>query len=273
MRMRRREFLALTASSPLARAFATSQADLPAIPIRQASRFEVVMKSPKPQPYGLQATRECLWILDQGPDCWAHLVGYDGKAIKGVPTEAVGASGITYDGEFLWLGSTVTRETIKTDASTGKAVAKYPTPPRPDPQAEAARGAPGRGGRGNADPRTRPNPLGTGARGQEWKDGKLWFASGPTRKVFRMDPQKWVVESEWPVLGDRAHGLGWEGDYLWVADGNLRAFHKHDSRMGKVIEQIKLASEDPEPHGMTIWDGYLWYSDTGTGSVLRAKLS
>jgi streptogramin lyase len=118
----------------------------------------------------------------------------------------------------------------------------------------------------------RPNPLGTGARGQEWKDGKLWFASGPARKVFRIDPQKWVVELEWPVVGDRAHGLGWEGDYLWVADGNLKAFHKHDSRTGQVIEQIKLESSDPEPHGLTIWDGYLWYSDTVTGSVLRAKL-
>jgi hypothetical protein len=265
--MRRREFLALAAVAPVARPFAVSQADVAAIPIRGAGRFQVVFKSPKSQPNALQATKEGLWIMDQGEGGWAHLVSYDGKVIKGFPTEAVGASGITYDGEFLWLASTVTRETIKTDANTGRAVAKHPTPPKPDPQTQVSRG-----GRGNTNPNVRPNPLGTGARGQEWKDGKLWFASGPARKVFRIDPQKWVVELEWPVLGDRAHGLGWEGDYLWVADGNLRAFHKHDSRTGKVVEQIKLEISDPEPHGMTIWDGYLWYSDTVTGSVLRAKL-
>jgi len=303
--MRRRDFFALAATATAASAM--PRIDTAKVPVREVGKVEIAFKSPKPQPNGMQATQEGLWIIDQGADGnWAHLVDYNGKVIKGFPTETERSSGITFDGEALWIGSTYGRETIKCDASTGKALAKYNSPgagviyamagdapgrgspvpqemrqPRPGQQARGGGrgqgGGGGRGGRGGrgAGPGSEPNPgatrLGTGAHGQEWRDGKLWYVSPPSRSAYRMNVEEWVVELQWPVVGNRPHGIGWEGRYLWVADSNLNAFHKHDPDSGAVLEQIQLAENDPLPHGMTIWDGYLWYCDD-VGLVCRLRM-
>jgi streptogramin lyase len=113
--------------------------------------------------------------------------------------------------------------------------------------------------------------LGTGAHGQEWRDGKLWMAVPPARMVFRVDPKEWIVEKSFPTAGNRPHGIGWEGKYLWVADSNLNAFFKHDPDTGEMVEKIQLADSDPLPHGMSIRDGWMWYCDD-VGVVCRLKL-
>ena len=112
---------------------------------------------------------------------------------------------------------------------------------------------------------------GTGAHGQEWRDGYLWFAAPPAREVYRIDPKTWVVQNKFPTAGNRPHGIAWEGRYLWVTDSNLNAFFKHDAETGEMVEKIQLSASDPLPHGMTIHQGYLWYCDD-VGVVCRLKL-
>ena len=255
------------------------------IPSRPAGKVETVFKTPGPQPNGLQATKEGLWIMDQG-DNRVYLVSYnDGKVLRAFDTEANAASGITYDGQSLWLASTYSRELIQCDANTGKTISKRTTPgagliykmagdpaarsspiPRPPREPGAAR-------RAAATSCTFPpsqNP-GTGAHGMEWRDGKLWVAVPPARTVYRLDPQSWTVEQKWNTSGNRPHGIGWDGKWLWVTDSNYNAFFKHDPATGEVAERIQLADSDPLPHGMTIWQGTLWYCDD-VGLVCRLKL-
>jgi len=112
---------------------------------------------------------------------------------------------------------------------------------------------------------------GTGAHGQEWRDGKLWFAVPPSREIYRIDTKNWVVETKFSTAGNRPHGIGWEGKYLWAADSNWNAFFKHDPETGQMVEKIQLADSDPLPHGMTIWEGMMWYCDD-VGIVCRLKL-
>lgn len=255
------------------------------IPSRPAGKVETVFKTPGPQPNGLQATKDGLWIMDQG-DNRVYLVSYDsGKVLRSFDTEANAASGITFDGETLWLASTYSREIIRCDARTGKTISKHPTPgagliykmagdpparsspvPRPPRPVNPARQA-------AAAACTFPpsqNP-GTGGHGMEWRDGKLWIAVPPARSVYRIDPQSWVVEQKWNTSGNRPHGIGWDGKWLWVTDSNYNAFFKHDPATGEVAERIQLADSDPLPHGMTIWQGNLWYCDD-VGLVCRLKL-
>ena len=74
---------------------------------------KTVFKSPGPKPNGLQATRDGLWILDQG-DNRAYLVDYqDGKVLRALDTDSKAGSGITYDGEAIWIASTYSREIIR----------------------------------------------------------------------------------------------------------------------------------------------------------------
>lgn len=284
--MKRRNFLAFAAAAP---AVSAAPAKLNGqVPVRKVGKVEIVFKSPGPQPNGLQATKDGLWIIDQGVGNKAYLVSYEGKVIKGFETETEKSSGITFDGEALWIGSTYSREIVRVDANTGKAIERHFTPGagviyqmQGDPKARssplaakrAPRAAPKKGevggfqmGKvlGGAAP-------GTGAHGQEWRDGKLWFAVPPSREVYRIDPKSWVVETKFPTSGNRPHGIGWEGKYLWVTDSNWNAFFKHDPETGEVVEKIQLADSDPLPHGMTIWNGMMWYCDD-VGIVCRFKL-
>src|SRR5436309_5316525 len=124
--MKRRNFLAFAAAPALSAAPAM---DLGKIPIRKVGKVETAFKSPGPQPNGLQATKDGLWIMDQGPGNKAYLVSYDdGKVLRSFETETDKSSGITFDGEALWIGSTYSREIVRTDAMTGKAIEKHFTP-------------------------------------------------------------------------------------------------------------------------------------------------
>lgn len=262
----------------LSRRTLLSFAALPAAastPSRPAPKVETVFKSPGPKPNGLQATADGLWIIDQG-DNHAYLVRYeDGKVLRDLSTEADRASGITFDGEALWLASTYSRELIRSDAKTGKTLRKYFTPGagviyqrtgdpsgRSSPllKSAAPSPAPAKPQATSARRPTDPAP-GTGAHGLEWRDGKLWVAVPPSRTIYRIDPKSWTVEHQFPTAGNRPHGIGWQGAYLWATDSNYNAFFKHDPESGKILEKLQLAESDPLPHGMTIWQNTLWYCD------------
>lgn len=288
--MERRTFLAV-AAGPLASAMTL---DLNKIPARKFGKVEIVFKSPGPQPNGLQATEDGLWIIDQGPGNRAYLVDYrEGQVLRSFDTETDRSSGITYDGEALWIGSTYNREIVRADARTGKALERHFTPgagviynmvgdpkarssplqrEKPVPRSASATKQPKQVGGFQAGQIQGAMAPGTGAHGQEWRDGKLWFAVPPSRSVYCIDPKTWIVQTRFGTAGNRPHGIGWEGKYLWVADSNLNAFFKHDPETGEMVEKLQLAGTDPLPHGMTIWQGYMWYCDD-VGVVCRLKLS
>jgi hypothetical protein len=234
-------------------------------------RVETAFKSPGPKPNGLQATSAGLWILDQG-DNRAYLVDYQGgKVLRSLETDSKAGSGITFDGEAIWLASTYSREIIRADAKTGKTIAKHATPGAGPVKWTAANA--------RRSPLAPPAPPGsdaparqaTGAHGLEWKDGRLWIAVPPAQTIYRVNPDGFKVEHQFATAGDRPHGLGWEGNWLWCADSNLNAFHRHDPKTGAIGSRIQLADRDPLPHGMTIWQGWMWYCDD-VGVVCRFRM-
>jgi hypothetical protein len=287
--MERRNFLSLAAAAPVVNAAAAARME--SLPTRRAGRVEIVFNSPCPKPNGLQATSEGLWIMDQGEGNRAFLVDYKGKVLRSFQTETDKSSGITHENGTLWIGSTYSREIVHCDAKTGKTIRKYFTPGagviyrmtgdppgRSSPLAKKMP-APPQSKKGQNDvvggfqqgQLMGSRATGTGAHGQEWRDGKLWMAVPPARMIFRMDPENWIVEKRFDTAGNRPHGIGWEGKHLWCTDSNLNAFFKHDPETGQMMEKIQLAESDPLPHGMTIWDGVLWYCDD-VGVICRLKM-
>src|ERR1700730_16218893 len=126
--MNRRELFALTAATA-ATAMAASRFDPARLRTRKTGKVETVFNSPGPAPNGLQATREGLWIIDQGAGNKAWLVTYErGKVLRSFETETDKSSGITFDGEALWIGSTYSREIVRCSAATGKAIERHFTP-------------------------------------------------------------------------------------------------------------------------------------------------
>ena len=90
--IRRREFFGLAAAVPAAAA----SINIAGIKSRGTKKVEIVYKSPHTKPNGLQATREGLWILDQGNTNFVSLVNFaDGKVIREFQPDINGASGVT----------------------------------------------------------------------------------------------------------------------------------------------------------------------------------
>lgn len=134
----------------------------------------------------------------------------------------------------------------------------------------------GRGGAitGNPGP---PAP-GTGAHGQQTQNGKLWMSVPPGRMIYRVDPKTWTVEHMFPTVGFRPHGIGIESPdarHLWESDTNMGAFFKRDMVTGEIVDAIVLPDGSPFPHGMSVWQGYIyWVDDIGNGiaPVCRCKI-
>jgi len=134
----------------------------------------------------------------------------------------------------------------------------------------------GRGGAvaGNPGP---PAP-GTGAHGIQTQHGKLWMAVPPARMIYRIDPKAWMVEYMFPTVGYRPHGVGIEtpdASHLWESDTNMGAFFKRDMVSGEVVDSIQLPEGSPFPHGMSVWKGYIYWTDDiggGMAPVCRTKI-
>jgi sugar lactone lactonase YvrE len=299
----RRAFLGFATAAPLSATIRAdtapcSPASLSGIPVRKCGKVEIAFKAPGPQPNGLQATKDGLWIIDQSAGSKAWLVDYaDGRVIRSFDTDTVRPSGITFDGEALWIGSTFSYENVRCSAETGAVLERRPTPGstnytmigdppnRPSPLA----GGPLAQRRPPAVPAAAASPAGAapsqplrrltqtpstqlqGAHGQEWRDGKLWTTSTSARTIYSLDAKTWVVEKRFQTPGNRPHGLAWEGRYLWHGDSNLAAFFKFDIDTGAIVERIQLADADPVAHGLTIWSGTLWYCDD-VGVVCKMKI-
>lgn len=216
-----------------------------------AVSIEKLFLTPGPQPNGLQAAPDGLWIIDQGDD-HVYKVSYeDGSVLVDMETEAEKSSGITLEDGHIWIASTYNCKILKLDAATGKTLAEYDTP-----------------GQGiTAWRQDDPDAIRTGAHGLEWVDGKLWVATPPSQTLYEVEPSTMEVIKSFPTLGPRPHGLAWDNGYMWLADTTMMEIHKIDPSNGSVVDTIKV--DGLPPHGMTIRDGVLWYCDAETRQVCR----
>ena len=217
-------------------------------------QIEDMWVTPGPQPNGLQATSDGLWVIDQTDNHLYKLSYTDGSVIEKLPTETVHSSGVTEGGGHLWVASTYSCELFKLDFHGGTA-AKYDTP--------------GKGVVSFAkDPSTAPV---TSAHGMEWiDDDNMWVAVPPAQKVFLMDPKTMTVKREIPSPDARPHGLFMHAGSIWLADTGLGEIHRLDSETGVVLDKIDVHA--PEVHGMTFHEGEIWFCCAETRRICTVAL-
>lgn len=207
-------------------------------------RIEKIFEAPGPHPNGMQATLEGLWILDQHSN-QVSLVSYNGEVLKTFDTDSDRGSGITDTGTALWIASTYSREILKVNRSNGSTLATFPTH-----------------GASN-----------TGAHGLEWREGKLWMAVPPSATIYQLDPENNLeILHTIPAPGNRPHGIAWNGDDLWCVETSHRTIYRLNVQDGSILDKIEIPEPQPEPHGMTLWEGYFWYCDAGSRVVCRLPL-
>src|SRR5262245_7304395 len=207
------------------------------------------------QPNDLQFVPDGLWILDQvDPNKAFKVRPSDGSIMQALQTESIHGSGITYGNGALWITSTKMADptakprTLKVDAKTGKTLKSWETP-----------------GSGLYGRVTTPS----GGHGVKWVDGKYWMAVPASGKLFLMEPESGDVARSIPAPGVRTHGLAWDNGFLWCVESDGRAIYKLDPKDGRAVAKIQLTKQDPEPHGLDISNGVLWYCDAASGWICK----
>jgi hypothetical protein len=267
MPLRRREFLgaALAASVATAQEPSGSVADQP--PTR-SPRVEKLFKAPDRHPNALEAAPDGLWIGDQVSEKIFKVDWKTGKLLHEVQTESHNTSGVAVGGGYLWVaangnvtpGKRAPRPTDKSigevfqaDMKTGKTIKVHPL------------AWPG------------------GIHGITWMEPSktLWLTALSIKALAEVDPKDFRILRQIPVKLDRAHGLDWDNGAIWCLFAADRLVHKLDPKTGKILEVVKFSNQDPDPHGMCIHDGYMYYCDAGLtatfagsspGYVCRFKL-
>ncbi|MDP6037408.1 MAG: hypothetical protein QGG64_02560 [Candidatus Latescibacteria bacterium] len=217
----------------------------------QIAKVEKHFKSPGPQPNGLQAAADGLWIIDQ-VDLKVYKVDWEtGDVLFEAQTDTEHSSGITIGGGYIWIASTFELQIAKLDMETGKTIAKYDSP-----------------GAGIASWREgSEGAKASGSHGLEWRDGKIYIATPPSQMVHVVDAEAWTEEHAFRTPGLRNHGVAWEEDKLWVADTSAGTVNWLGTD-GRVYSVIRVEAPD-EVHGMTAHEGVLWYCDAGTKDIGR----
>ena len=239
--MNRRELVFGFAALP---PLAAGPKDTPDVPTRQA-KVAKLFKSPDGHPNGLETAKEGLWIGEQVTDN-AYLVDWNGKVLRKVATESSNTSGIAFGMGSLWLAANgkATRRppkptdepvgaVVEVDPNTGKTLSRHPIP-------------------------------GGGVHGLEFVKDTLWITSLKIQKLSQVNPKTWQLIHQIPVHLGRAHGLAWDkGGAIWCVHSNDRVIHKLNARDGRILEVIRLSKDAPDPHGMCLYKGHLYYCDAG----------
>jgi hypothetical protein len=265
MKLKRRDFLgtalAAGAAAVAAPKIAIAQDDAPARgrgnappPPTYAVKVEKLFKSADRYPNALEAMPDGLWIADQVSERVNKVDWQNGKVLVDFIAEAHNTSGLAVGGGYLWIGcngsgtAAANRpfnrptdksygEIVKCDMNTGKQLKAY------------------------------RSPWG-GTHGTTWDHSTdhLWAVAPGQGLALEMDPKDDLRILQMVTIGGgTAHGLELYEGALWIMYAGDRQVKKIDPASGKVQEIWKLAPTDPDPHGMCIHNGYVYYCDAGLG--------
>jgi hypothetical protein len=217
------------------------------------AKVEKLFKSPDRYPNALEATPDGLWVGDQVSERVLKMDWNTGKVLEDFIAEAHNTSGLAVGGGYLWIGCNgagtaaanrpFTRptdksygEVVKCDMKTGKQLKAYRTP--------------WGGTHGTVYERT---------------TDKLWAVDPGHQLAVEMDPKDDLrILRMISVGGGTPHGIEIYDGAIWIMAAADRLVRKIDYS-GKVLEVWTLGPNDPDPHGMCIHNGYVYYCDAGLG--------
>jgi sugar lactone lactonase YvrE len=206
-----------------------------------------LFKSPDGHPNALEATPDGLWVGEQVTDKAYLLDWKSGKVLQQVETESSNTSGIAYGGGYIWMaanGAALGRLARRDEPKHGRIV-------KVDPQSGRTVGV-------------YTTPDGGGCHGLVYAEDKLWMTCFKWNVIAAVDPGTFQVIHKIPSQLTRPHGLAWDPPGIWVGYSNDWLFIKQDAKDGHPMEIIELQKGvDPDPHGMDMYQGKMYYCDAG----------
>ena len=213
--------------------------------------------------------------------------GYPGKVLSFFSTPGPIATGLAYDGKYLWVADRQTDLLYQLDTKTGKVIKKFKAPgywikgltfDGKYLWATDDRGGIMKGDEFHAGvlykidtktgdvlstvdlPFSRPQDL-------AWDGHYLWVIDKATHKLIQFDQNDGTTIKEFLDPAGHGTGLTFDGEYLWVADHARNQLYMVDPRTGIVL----LITKTPDEYARGLaWDGKnLWLSDSQTNKIYK----
>ena len=162
------------------------------------------------------------------------LAAFTGEIIKTYDLPSTCPTGLTYDGQNLWLADRKTDQLYCLDKNDGKVVRQLPAP-------------------------------GYWPMGLTWDGKALWVSDLRDGKIYQIDPKSGLVIKTIYAPGGSPRDLAWDGKYLWCADDGSDEIIQFSPDDGTTIQSFKAPST--EVRGLAFDGQYLWASDRGKDEI------
>ena len=157
-----------------------------------------------------------------------------GEVLQSFNTPGSCPTGLTFDGNYLWLADRKTDLIYQIDITNGKVCHKIPSPGY--------------------------WPMGLAF------DGKyLWNVDWEEKKIYKLSTKEGTIIQAIDSPTPSPRGLTWDGTYLWLSDDKTGQISQISADDGTTI--ISHKSPAGKPYGMTFDGKYLWVSNRFTDEL------
>lgn len=161
-------------------------------------------------------------------------MGKVGEILKVIKTPGPCPTGMTFDGENLWLADSYTDKIYKIDPESGQVLRSFDSPGfRPE--------------------------------GLAWDGKHLWHIDAGEKYMYLLDPETGKALSILESNSDNPRGLAWDGEYIWIADYRKDILLKVSPEDGMMVQNFP--SPASEPAGLAFDGKYLWVADRGQDRI------
>ncbi len=155
-------------------------------------------------------------------------LAYPGKVVKSFPLPGEFCTGLTFDGNHLWVADYKEDLIYKIDPASGAVLHQISSP-------------------------------GFWPTGLAWDGQYLWNVDRKQKKIFKIDTRDGTILATIEAPSDFPEGLTWDGNTLWVGDAMENTIMKIDLSDGTAVKKIDGPAK--AVNGLTYDGQYLWSSD------------
>jgi transglutaminase-like putative cysteine protease/sugar lactone lactonase YvrE len=171
-----------------------------------------------------------------------------GVAAKGVPGTVLNhfalsmktPTGLTWDGQHLWLADLDTAKLYELDPSSGKVLASLDAP-------------------------------GYQPMGLAWDGSQLWVVDALDTTAYAIDPLSGITKRALPLDTGSAKGITWDGSALWTVDAKAGVVSRLDDSDGTTFKSFPspMAHARGDELGLAFDGSHLWVSDRLADTIYR----
>ncbi len=159
---------------------------------------------------------------------------YPGKVLRAVKAPFAHSTGLTWDGQHLWVADHRQDKLICLDPENGAVLREIPSP-------------------------------GFWPMGLAWDGTYLWNVDSRQKKIFKVDPKDGTILAALDAPGNNPEALAWDGTTLWVSDISDRTIMKLDLSDGTAVQTFPVPAQSAQ--GLAFDGTYLWCADRMTDEL------